>query len=186
MTKIHEIFEKFFTPFQSFLPHMLMKLVFRKERKIVDGGMDQDPMEKMWQKTLDGLDRRNVYIFGRNMVHHWNTHFGDVLVKKNCNFTNSSLMFIFLFVNETYDTFTFLEKLRRWDFQYFEFSIVDLSPFTCEIFEYVNGIFSEFSFSQDIFLRSIVDCDGIVLMRRKHPVVVYNQFEMILSIILLG
>ena len=90
-----------------------MRLVFRKERKIVDGRMDKDLIEKMCKKKIDDLERPNVLIFGRNMIHHWNTLFGDVLPKKNCNFTNSSLMFIFLLVNETYDTFTFLERFRR-------------------------------------------------------------------------
>ena len=185
MTKIHEIFEKFFTPFQSFLPHMLMKLVLENNGKLLMKEWIKIQLRKCYKKIRRSGETKCSH-FGRNMVHHWNTHFGDVLSKKNCNFTNSSLMFIFLFVNETYDTFTFLERFRRWDFQYFEFSFVDFSPFTCEIFQDVNGIFSEFSLSQDILLLSIVDCDGIVFMWRKDRVVVYNQLKMILLIILLG
>ena len=44
--------KSFLPPVQSFLPHMLMRLVFRKERKIVDGRMDKDLIEKMCQKKI--------------------------------------------------------------------------------------------------------------------------------------
>ena len=173
--------KSFLPPFKVFYPTCWWNLFLEENGKLLMKEWIKIQLRKCDKKIRRSGDIKCSH-FGRNMVHHWNTHFGDVLSKKNCNFTNSSLMFIFLFVNETYDTFTFLERFRRWDFQYFEFSFVDFSPFTCEIFQDVNGIFSTFSLSQDILLLSIVDCDGIVLMRRKDRVVVYNQLEMILSI----
>ena len=133
--------------------------------------MDQKTVGKMTKK-LDDLGRRNVYIMNEISSMIGTLQFRSVLVEKNCNFTNSSWMFIFLFVNEIYDTFTFLERIRRWDFKYFEFSCIDFSPFTWEIFEYVNGIFSEFSFSWDICLRFIDDGYGIIPMGIKDEVIV--------------
>ena len=73
--------------------------------------------------------------------------FSDVGAEKNCNFTNSSLMFIFIFGNVIYDVFTLMETIRRWDFQYFGLSWIDFSHVIFKLFEYPKMIFSNIPFS---------------------------------------
>ena len=105
------------------------------------------------EKRLKLFSENWTFIFLVNILSILGSlYFSDVGAEKNCNFTNSSLMFIFIFGNVIYDVFTLIETIRRWDFEYFGLSWIDFSHVTIKIFEYPKMIFSNIPLSFDKLL----------------------------------
>ena len=111
----------FYPLFKSFLPLTCLKKIFNWTNDIVLS-IDHRRFGNI-EKRLKLFSENWTFIFLVNILSILGSlYFSDVGAEKNCNFTNSSLMFIFIFGNVIHDVFTLMETIRRWDFEYFDLS----------------------------------------------------------------